>query len=83
MDKKEPGWAGKLLPMLEAKYAEERMKGPANIKEALRINAILEALEKEEKLGPTMGEKLDKLKRPSKEEDEDEDSLLKKLFGGE
>ena len=49
MDKKEPKtWAGKLLPLIEEKYAKERMKGPANIKEAIRINQILEALEQEE-----------------------------------
>jgi hypothetical protein len=62
-DKKPKTWAGKLLPLIEEKYAKERMKGPANIDEALRINYILEALEQEEKLGPTMGEKLEKLKR--------------------
>lgn len=76
-------WAGKLLPAIEAKYAEERMKGPANIEKAMRINKILEALEQEEKLGPTMEEKLRKLERPRKEEEDEDAGLWEKLFGEE
>lgn len=82
MDKGKPKtWAGKLTPAIEAKYAEARMKGPANIKEALRLNAILNALEQEEKLGPTMQDRLDKMIRPKKKDEDEEESLAKKLFG--